>query len=507
MRTGWASRNVVTMAIAVVVVAGIAGVVIGLAAWLGTDSKQHTLKTINASEAAFTWELPAELASLRGGASGDVDGDGNVDLVVGAPEFRREGEAEARGAIEVLFGGSGTANPYESGRTARIVGQTADQLGFAVAVGDVDGDGIDDIAATAPNAPIDGTTNVGRVVVVSGRRDFPKELSLDTEAPSMVIEGWTGQRTLGNAITVANLDRDADMEIAFSALGGGLAVDDLRGVIYVLGYRETQGSPIRLGQGGAGADAAVVGARPAELLGTSLAHGDVTADGIDDLIVGAALSDRAGAGDAGTVYVVAGGDLAPQLRLEQTNARMTILGPATSAQLGLSVDSGDVNGDGTADLLMGAPGLSSNVWGKAGGVYVIYGSPDLPATVQLAIDRAGAVVGGIDTDGSLGATVRAAGQLVVAAAPQAGAGPDHGEGMVALADVRGLERSQSLERIDGALGVRAPSGVARFGTGVIIADINGDDAPDMVVLAPQTGDGAPAAYGFMGPPDLLTEGP
>ena len=59
-------------------------------------------------------------------------------------------------------------------------------------------------------------------------------------------------------------------------------------------------------------------------------------------------------------------------------------GNQASAWFGHSVGTaGDVNGDGYADVIIGAPGADPNDLPEAGSVYVVYGAADLPATLPL----------------------------------------------------------------------------------------------------------------------------
>ncbi|MGE5175388.1 MAG: FlgD immunoglobulin-like domain containing protein [Hyphomicrobiales bacterium] len=174
---------------------------------------------------------------------GDVDGDGRADLIVGEPG---DG-ATIHGAAHVISAWTGTQiYGFQSA-------STTDRFGFAVAsLGDVDGDGVADIAVSAPTASYATLTENGAVPVFSGA----------TKSPIFTIHGATNGRHLGAVVRAAG-DVDAD--------GRGDIVVDAN--VYSGGAEEIlfQADP----NGG-------------ETLGEAVAGGgDVNGDGGDDVIIAA----------------------------------------------------------------------------------------------------------------------------------------------------------------------------------------------------------------------------
>jgi hypothetical protein len=263
--------------------------------------------------------------------------------------------------------------------------------------------------------------------------------------------------------------------------------------------------------------------RPNDRFGSSVSSaGDVNGDGIADVIVGAPLHDNV-APDAGSAYVYFGGT--------SPNAfpDLTLAGEDPSEAFGISVGSGDVNGDGSPDLIVGAVGYADGGAG-AGQVFVYFGGPGLDDVVDWSIPGApgeglGARVswaGDVNGDGygDIIASTYIEGNAYVyygGAAPNSvadltlnndsfqsvsGAGDVNGDGYADV--IAGAASGTHAYVYFGGPGADAIpdltfTGTGGFGASVSSADVNGDGYSDLIVGAPSDS-GTGRTYVYYGGP-------
>ncbi len=142
----------------------------------------------------------------------------------------------------------------------------------------------------------------------------------------------------------------------------------------------------------AGMHTTIFGARAGDFLGNEVETGDVTGDGLEDILVGAQNADGLGVDSsrplAGKLYVINGRTTWPAT-IDLSGTPMTgvteILGAVAGERCGFWPSYGDVNGDGTNDILVSADlAKSSGGIGSARGkLYIIPGGPALPAQIDL----------------------------------------------------------------------------------------------------------------------------
>lgn len=325
-------------------------------------------------------------------ASCDMDGDGKAEALIGVPLGDGPTDsAVSSGEVHVVAGREPiTGNVMLATQaTLSLYGAEADdRAGQSVACADVNADGFADVIVGAYTA--DGAANArpdsGEVYVVFGHAALSGTVSLPAGA-NWVIYGANSGDQAGYSLAADDVNGDGLADVVIGAnLGDGPSEGRLNGgEVYVILGQTTVSRTLDLATE---ADAVLYGPQAGDEAGIGLTTGDINHDGRADVLIGAFHAD--GPGDTrnlgGEVYMVLGRapfngsyDLA-------TQANWTIYGASAEDYLGTALATGDVNGDGYADLLLGTiygdgPGETRL---NAGEVYLIMGRSQVALTIDLA---------------------------------------------------------------------------------------------------------------------------
>ena len=379
-------------------------------------------------------------------ASGDFDGDGTPDVLIGGT---------SNATVYAMFGPITSETPV-SAAGATISGADSGGLNVPMATADLDGDGYTDLWAGAPS------TSPGFAYLVHGPLSGANAI---TDIADATLTAASGTPWFGYSIDLADdLTGDGIEDIIVGApIDRTLA--PAGGAVHIFSADHTGTSTT------ADAHASITGAARYDQLGGAVASGDIDGDGVEDLVIAGSTNTN-----GGDVYVFHG-----PVTGEMTNAAadVTILGSGGDL-FAHSVASGfDHDGDGREDIIVGA--TYDTVGGTSSGAAYVFSGGAASGTISKSgyqarvVGSPGAYVGnhvyGVDDyDGD------GLGDVWVAAYD----GASDGASSLFLGPVAG-----SMTTADAFIHIESNYQGRAIGSGFTeTADIDGDGRPDFWLGAP-----------------------
>ncbi len=245
-------------------------------------------------------------------ATGDFNGDLVSDLAIGTP-FEDNGITPDEGTVHVLFGEAGvgitSTGSRQLQRRTKILNIVADNTGYAfgsaLAAGDTNGDGFDDLAVGLPGDDTSGAIDSGSVMLFLGSATgaftrFSTVIHEDLGGIQGVAEA--GDR-FGETLTIGKLGADFFEDLVIGVPGDRVGTQDGAGSVHVFMSKSfgvdlsdqmvlTQ-SFIHSGSPEAGDE-----------FGAALSNGDYNGDGFEDLAIGVPFEDIDNDQDCGAVHIV-----------------------------------------------------------------------------------------------------------------------------------------------------------------------------------------------------------
>ena len=353
--------------------------------------------------------------------------------------------------------------------------------------GDVNGDGLADLIIGAYGADPGSDSRAGESYVVFGKADGVAVNLGALGDGGFRLEGIDASDYSGESVSGAgDVNGDGLADLIVGAWGADPGGDSSAGESYVV-FGKADSATVDLGALGNGGFR-LDGIDAADRSGYSVSGaGDVNGDGLADLIVGAYVADPGGDSSAGESYVVFGKADSATVNLGALgNGGFRLDGIDAADRSGYSVSgAGDVNGDGLADLIVGAPGAGS----EGGESYVVFGKADSAAVNLGALGNGGFRLDGIDLEDFSGFSVSGAGDVngdgladLIVGAPSAGTNAGESYVVFGKADSAAVNLGALGNggfRLDG-IDLNDFSGYSVSGAG----DVNGDGLADLIVGAP-----------------------
>ncbi|MEX0800906.1 MAG: hypothetical protein WD379_06815 [Dehalococcoidia bacterium] len=437
-------------------------------------------------------------------ASGDFNDDGIDDILVGAPLADAPDDSRASaGEAYVVPGEEDLAGDLDLAQDAALLtvigGAGGHNLGFTVAAGDVNGDGIDDaiVGARFAGPSAEAQSGEGEAYVIFGGGDLGGTLDIAAGEPDLTIVGADPGDFLSIALGSGDVNGDGIDDIILGAAGGD-GPDNGRqesGEAYVVAGSEDL--PARIDLGEEEPYLTLWGAEPDDLIPNYLAAGDLTGDGRDEVLIGAPTAGLVteGGQPRGEAYiVVAPEDAGEELDLGDSERVTRLRGGTDADGFGFYLTSADINGDGSDDAIIGARDADGedDSRNNAGEAHVLFGGGDLPASIDLAKERLDVTVVGAGLNDSLGISL-AAGDVNGDDIPDLLLGAALGDGCDDLAVDAGeayviFGRADWPDLIDlGAggydLSVFGAEAEDDLAFSLISADVNGDGKEDVIAGA------------------------
>jgi len=307
--------------------------------------------------------------------AGDLNGDGFDDIMIGA--YNNDDGSGSGGAVYIFFGagdfsGTKTLGGVQSADVTIIAEASYGRLGVPGSMrgaGDVNGDGFDDFIVGEQGNDDGGTKDLAGAVQ-------------DVKILGKAASDYTGI----NASGIGDVNGDGFDDIIVGSYGNDDAANNAGAGYVFFGASNFSGTK---DLGAINADFTILGKSADDGMDSVFGIGDINDDGFDDFIIAADKNDEGGGADAGAAYIFFGArNLTGTKDLSGVDsADLTILGAGAGDRLADRAHAsgvGDINNDGFADFILGAPNNNDGGTDDEGAAYIFFGSSTISGTKDLS---------------------------------------------------------------------------------------------------------------------------
>ena len=317
---------------------------------------------------------------------GDVNADGYDDVLLGLPADYPLSLGDGR--LFIIFGGAVFPDTLDLESPATAVTSISaaplsdGQLGFDIATGDINGDGIDDLIASAPYV-----YPAGEAYVFFGRTTWPSTIDMsDPGAVDVLVVGSNQLEITGERVASGDVDSDTFDDLLITSPGSsGPSKGGFAHIVYGAATL-----PDTVALGALMTPATLLLPEPdwldSQHFGRSAAIGNVDGDAYSDIVVAAPGASPGGCLVCGAVYVIPGGVARPDtLRMDDTGYGITrMLGAGDRGGYGANAHIADLTGDGLSEVIVLKDNVDTPV--PCNEVIVVEGATNLPSTFHLDTD-------------------------------------------------------------------------------------------------------------------------
>ncbi len=397
---------------------------------LGAADNRTTINENGPTASRFRMLEANENADQFGNAvaSGDFNNDGMMDLAIGARNETFEHSVDnpldadfGVGQVYIFQGTPfGLAPSYAISQAGLDSNEESDHFGHALAVGDFNGDGIDDLAVTALEEAPEDISTPGRGAVYLYQGTNKDVLRPWQKLDQTVIDPNKRGDDFGFSLASADFNGDGKDDLVIGDYSADFDEVLNTGEVYLwLGFNFGLSQVGGLYQSFLD-NSQLTDPFPMGLFGYGLATGDFTGDGIKDLAVGMPGFDAPGADNSGQVVLFKGSNTG--LSFWETVTQEGLDSNELGDRFGERLAAGDLDGDDADDLVVGVPSKGTSLNSAVGRVYVFqgasYGMLPWRALTQQGLDTdepgdgfgSAVAIGDVDADRSADLVVGANGE-------------------------------------------------------------------------------------------------